>query len=93
MVTENVEPAFGGLTIATLDVQDENMTDHEYGEYTFTVSDDRFQVVADSEDGSKGILKLKAGASLDFEGDTVTYPLTGVAHALQCHGNRHTGQW
>ena len=82
MVTENEEAPFGGLTIATIDVQDENMTDHAYGSYTFTVSDDRFQVVADPTDGSVGVLKLKAGASLDYETDTVTNPLTGVVTHL-----------
>ncbi len=49
------------------------MTDHAYGSYTFTVSDAdavRFQVVADPTDGSRGRLKLKEGASLDFEADT-----------------------
>ena len=69
-VTENVEAPRAGLTIATIDVQDENMTDHAYGSYTFTVSDARFQVVADRTDGSRGVLKLKAGASLDYETDT-----------------------
>ena len=81
MVTENVEAPTGGLTIATIDVQDENMTDHDYGSYTFTVSDDRFQVVTDPaapKDGSKGVLKLKAGATLDFEGDMPLSPVDGT---------------
>ena len=69
-VTENEEAPRNGKTIATIDVQDENMTDHAYGSYTFTVSDPRFQVVADPTDGSMGRLKLKAGASLDYETDT-----------------------
>ena len=70
-VTENVEAPRAGMDIATIDVQDENMTDHAYGSYTFTVSDPaRFQVVPDTMDGSRGVLKLKAGASLDFEADT-----------------------
>ena len=77
-VTENAEAPRGGMTIATIDVQDENMTDHAYGSYTFTVSDDRFQVVADRKDGSKGVLKLKAGETLDFEGDMPLSPVTGL---------------
>ena len=79
-IAENLEAPRAGLDIATIDVQDENMTDHEYGEYTFTVSDDRFQVVTDpndKKDGSKGVLKLKAGATLDFEGDMPISPVTG----------------
>ena len=80
-VTENLEAPEAGQDIANIDVQDENMTDHEYGEYTFTVSDDRFQVVTDpndKKDGSKGVLKLKAGATLDFEGDMPLNPVTGL---------------
>ena len=80
-VTENLEAPKAGQDIATIDVQDENMTDHEYGEYTFTVSDDRFQVVTDPgarKDGSKGVLKLKAGETLDFEGDMPLNPVTGL---------------
>ena len=73
-VTENVEAPRVGMDIATLDVQDENMTDHEYGMYKFTVKDDRFQVVADRKDGSKAVLMLKAGESLDFEADMPLNP-------------------
>ena len=77
-VTENEEAPRNGKTIATIDVQDENMTDHAYGSYTFTVSDPRFQVVADPTDGSMGRLKLKAGASLDYEADKPIDPATGM---------------
>ena len=83
VVKENEEAPFGGLTIATIDVQDQNMTDHAYGSYALTVpDDDRFQVVEDpndKKDGSKGVLKLKAGATLDYEETgTVTNAVTGV---------------
>ena len=55
---------------ARIDVQDDNMGSHAYGKYTFTSSDDRFEVVpvdAANTDGSQGILRLKTGQKLDFE--------------------------
>jgi len=57
--------------IARIDVQDDNSPMHAYGQYTFTVSDDRFEVVAVPAsiggDASQGILRLKTGENLDFE--------------------------
>ena len=52
---------------ARIDVQDENMGDHAYGQYMFAVDDDRFEVIVDEDDGSKATLRLKTGQSLDFE--------------------------
>ncbi len=53
--------------IARIDVQDDNLPTHAYGQYTFSVSHDRFEVVAVRGDASSGILRLKTGQSLDFE--------------------------
>ncbi len=52
---------------ARIDVQDQNQGSHAYGQYTFTVDDNRFEVVADTTDGSMGNLRLKTGQKLDFE--------------------------
>lgn len=52
---------------ARIDVQDENMGDHAYGQYTFAVDDERFEVDVDEDDGSLATLRLKTGQSLDFE--------------------------
>ena len=68
-IEENAAAPAGGTEIATVDVQDENATDHAYGTYTWAVSDTRFEVVEDAMDGSAGMLKLKAGATLDYEAD------------------------
>ena len=75
-VAENVrnQPA---VNLATLDVQDENAsgasgagTGHKFGTHTWTVSDDRFAVVRDSDtDGSTWTLQLKRGMSFDYEKD------------------------
>ncbi len=53
--------------VATINVQDQNDMDHEYGQYDFKVSDNRFKVDEDKTDGSQGFLKLKKGIALDFE--------------------------
>ena len=56
--------------IARIDVQDDNMHTHAYGQYTFTVNDDRFEVVAARMgDKSEGVLRLKTGESLDHEAE------------------------
>ena len=56
---------------ARIDVQDLNQGSHAYGQYTFTVDDDRFEVVAvpaaDGGDGSQGILRVKTGQKIDFD--------------------------
>ncbi len=65
-----------------LDVQDENSGDHPSGQYTFTVSDDRFEVADDegemlrpSDDAvdndrmSAVVLRVKEGAMFDYEVD------------------------
>ena len=64
------------VALATLDVQDENLsgttgtTGHKYGTHTWKVSDDRFEVVRDTDgDGSTWTLQLKRGASFDYEKD------------------------
>ena len=54
---------------AEIDVQDENMVGHDYGKYTFTVSDNRFEVVPSDTDGSMGTLRLKTGHKLDYEAE------------------------
>lgn len=54
-------------TAARIDVQDENMGSHNYGKYTFTADDPRFEVIVDDADGSLATLRLKTGQSLDFE--------------------------
>ena len=74
-IEENEAAPAGGREIATVNVQDENATDHAYGTYTWMVSDVRFEVVADPADpmdGSAGMLKLKAGETLDYEADGTT---------------------
>jgi len=53
--------------IARIDVQDDNEASHAYGQYTFTVDDDRFEVVSVPTDASSGILRLKTEENLDFE--------------------------
>ena len=68
-VAENVrnQPA---VKLADLDVMDQNDTADKFGTHTWTVSDDRFEVVkgaADAADGSKWELHLKRGASFDYE--------------------------
>jgi hypothetical protein len=68
-ITENEAAPADGTEIATVNVQDENATDHDYGTYTWVVSDTRFEVVEDDEDGSAGTLKLKEDSMLDYEAD------------------------
>ena len=53
--------------VARIDVQDDNSPTHAYGQYTFTVSDDRFEVMSVRSDASQGILRLKTGQNLDYE--------------------------
>ena len=63
--------------VARIDVQDQNASSganaHEYGQYTFTVEDDRFEVVPDfrpdnpTGDRSMGVLRLDTDQKLDFE--------------------------
>ena len=53
--------------IARIDVQDDNLPTHAYGQYTFSVNNDRFEVLAVRGDTSSGILRLKTKQSLDFE--------------------------
>ena len=53
--------------VATIDVQDQNVGSHAYGQYTFRVDDERFEVVVDETDGSMATLRLKEGQKLDFE--------------------------
>ena len=65
--------------VARIDVQDDNSPTHAYGQYTFTVSDDRFEVVAvpassTGGDASQGILRLKTGQNLDYEALTGGQP-------------------
>ena len=55
--------------VATLNVQDENSMDHEFGSYEWTVSDDRFEVTPDATDGSMGVLKTKAGKAFPATGE------------------------
>ena len=56
------------MTVATLDVQDENLPTHKYGTHTVTVDDDRFKVVKDTDDdGSTWILQVKKGSVFDFK--------------------------
>ena len=56
-----------GAIVGIVDIQDQNLISHDYGAYTFTVDDDRFQVIASKTDASKATLKLKATKALDFE--------------------------
>ena len=63
-------PPTTATDVASIDVQDQNMGDHAYGQYTFSVSDSRFEVVTDTADGSMATLQLKAGVKLDFEAIT-----------------------
>ena len=68
-----------GRVVARIDVQDDNSPTHAYGQYTFTVSDDRFEVVAvpassTGGDASQGILRLKTEQSLDYEALTGGQP-------------------
>ena len=74
-IAENVsnQPA---VQLLALDVQDENLsgttgtTGHKYGTHSWKVSDERFEVVRDTDDdGSTWILQLKRGASFDYEKD------------------------
>ena len=65
--TENTK----GATVATLNVLDENDKKHDYGAYTFTVSDDRFEVTRSKTDLSQATLKLKKGVFLDYEAPEV----------------------
>ena len=76
-LNENVR-ATGEEVLAVLDVQDENSRSHAFGTHDVTVvGDDRFvitntgnSVVRDGDrDGSTWQLRLKPGASFDFEGD------------------------
>ena len=76
-LNENVR-ATGEEVLAVLDVQDENMRSHAFGTHDVTVvGDDRFvitntgnSVIRDGDrDGSTWQLRLKPGASFDFEGD------------------------
>ena len=60
-------PTETARVIARIDVQDDNQASHAYGQYMFTVSDDRFEVVRVPTDASQGILRLKTGENLDFE--------------------------
>jgi len=67
------QTAASARVIARIDVQDDNMPTHAYGQYTFEVDDPRFEVVAVSPrfggDASQGILRLKTGESLDYEAE------------------------
>ncbi|MDE0454246.1 MAG: putative Ig domain-containing protein [Gammaproteobacteria bacterium] len=75
-LNENVR-ATGQEVLAVLDVQDENHARHSFGTHEITVSDDRFEitntgdsVIRDGDgDGSTWQLRLKPGASFDFEAD------------------------
>ena len=61
--------------VARIDVQDDNMPTHAYGQYTFTVNDDRFEVASvRGGNASQGDLRLKTGQSLDFEALTKGQP-------------------
>ena len=58
----------GDMTVATLNVQDENLPSHEYGTHTVTVDDDRFKVVEDNDgDGSTWKLQVKEGSVFDYK--------------------------
>ena len=68
-VTEG-KMVMGDMTVAKLDVQDENLPTHKYGTHTVTVDDDRFKVVKDTDkdkDGSAWILQVKKGSVFDFK--------------------------
>ena len=76
-LNENVR-ATGEEVLAVLDVQDENLRSHAFGTHDVTVvGDDRFvitntgnSIIRDGDrDGSTWQLRLKPGASFDFEGD------------------------
>ena len=76
-VNENVR-ATGREVLAVLDVQDENHSRHSFGTHEITVTDDRFEITntgnsvlrdmdAGGPDGSTWQLRLKPGATFDFE--------------------------
>ena len=58
----------GGSLVAKLNVQDENSADHKFGTHVVTVDDARFEIVDDEDgDGSTWELKLKEGATVDYD--------------------------
>ena len=58
----------GGSLVAKLNVLDENSTDHKFGTHVVTVDDARFEIVDDEDgDGSTWELKLKEGATVDYD--------------------------
>ena len=68
--------ATGKEVLATLDVQDQNSKTHKFGTHEVTVDDDRFVITNTGDgsrdgdrDGSTWQLRLKPGASFDFEAD------------------------
>ena len=70
-IAENLknQPA---VVLGTLNVQDENAIAHKYGTHSWTVSDSRFEVVkgaATPGDGSMWTLRIKQGATFNYEAD------------------------
>ena len=74
-IAENLknQPA---VVLGALDVQDENFSGtsadpaHKYGTHSWTVSDSRFEVVRDADDdGSTWTLRIKQGATFNYEAD------------------------
>ena len=54
--------------VTDLDVQDNNDPTHEFGQYTWAVSDDRFKITADTADSSQATLSVLAEKA--FPADT-----------------------
>ena len=67
-IAENViATATAALNVATLNILDENMRDHVYGQYDWSVNHASLEVVPDRMDGSMATLRVKTGSSLDYE--------------------------
>ena len=61
-------PAEAGSLGLTLNVQDENSPENDFGAYDWTISDDRFTITADSADRSRAVLGVADGATFENAG-------------------------
>jgi hypothetical protein len=69
-IEETDDSAVLDFTAIELNVQDNNLPTHEFGQYTWVVSDDRFKITADTADSSQATLSVLKGKEFPAAGAT-----------------------
>ena len=71
IVTEN-EATTANDSVATINIQDNNAPTNVYGQYDWTISDDRFTITPNATDSSQATIGLKADQMFAIDPDTGT---------------------